>query len=519
MSSMPGSLIAPAIAEDLHRDLSSSSGTTASVLAPFTGKVLHELPLSTDADVEAAASRARLAQIAWHRAGFAHRRAVLLKAHDLLLKRRELLLDAVQSETGKTRGQAFEEVFQALNATRYYAVKARATLRTRRRRAGIPLVIQTRVGYRPKGVVGVITPWNFPLSLSIMDVIPALAAGNAVVQKADHQGALTILASRRAFIEAGVPEDAWAVVTGDGGEIGTAVNDASDYVCFTGSTATGRTVAERAATALRGASLELGGKNPMIVLDDVDPREAARSAVYASFAALGQLCVSIERIYVHRAVADAFTREFVAATESLVQGGAFDHSTDIGSLTLQSQLENLTRHIDDAVAKGATVLTGGHQQPELGPLFFQPTVLTGVTDDMECARGETFGPLVAITVVDSEEEAILAANDSEYGLNASVFSGSRRRARRVAAALDAGSVNINEGYRATFSSIDAPMGGMKKSGLGRRNGPEGLLRFVESRTVAEATGLLRLPRVGTEFATLTGVMVALLFALKLLRRR
>lgn len=515
---MSGSLITPAIAAELHRGLSASSGTTASVVAPFTGTVLHELPLSTVGDVADAAERARLAQLAWQRAGFAHRRAVLLRAHDVLLERRELLLDAVQSETGKTRGQAFEEVFQSVNATRYYAVKARKMLRTRRRRAGIPLVIQTRVGYRPKGVVGVITPWNFPLSLSIMDVIPALAAGNTVVQKADHQGALTILASRRAFIDAGVPEEAWAVVTGDGGEIGGAVNDASDYVCFTGSTATGRLVAERAAGALRGASLELGGKNPMIVLDDVDPRKAARSAVYSSFAALGQLCVSIERIYVQRRVADAFTREFVAATESLVQGSAFDHTTDIGALTLPSQLQNVTDHIKDAVDKGATLLTGGKARPERGPLFFQPTVLTGVTDDMACARGETFGPLVAITVVDTEEEAILAANDSEYGLNASVFSGSRRRARRVASALDAGSVNINEGYRATFSSIDAPMGGMKKSGLGRRNGVEGLMRFVESRTVAEATGLVQLPRVGKEFATLTGVMIALLFALKLLRR-
>src|SRR5690554_2539056 len=309
MSTMPGSLIPRAIADDLDGDLTASSGTTTSVIVPFTGEVLHDLPQSTVRDVEDAAARARLAHLAWHHAGFAHRRAVLLRAHDLLLERRELLLDAVQTETGKTRGQAFEEVFQAANATRYYAVKARGTLRTRRRRAGIPLVIQTRVGYRPKGLVGVITPWNFPLSLSIMDVIPALASGNAVIQKADNQGALTILASRRAFIEAGVPEEVWAVVAGDGAVVGAAVNDVSDYVCFTGSTATGRAVAERAASALRGASLELGGKNPMIVLDDVDPRKAARSAVYSSFAALGQLCVSIERIYVLRKVADAFTRE------------------------------------------------------------------------------------------------------------------------------------------------------------------------------------------------------------------
>ena len=515
---MSGSLVSPTVAAEHHRGLTATSGDTAAVLAPFTGELLHDLPLSTVDDVLDAAARARLAALGWQRAGFAHRRAVLLRAHDLLLERRELLLDAIQSETGKTRGQAFEEVFQALNATRYYAVSARRILRTRRRRAGIPLVIQTRVGYRPKGLVGVITPWNFPLSLSIMDVIPAIAAGNGVVQKADNQGALTVLLSRRAFIDAGVPAELWGVVVGDGETIGTAVTDAADYVCFTGSTATGRTVAARAAASLTGVSLELGGKNPMIVLDDVDPAQAAQGAVYACFAALGQLCVSIERVYVHRKVADAFTREFVARTEALVQGGAFDYSTDIGSLTLPSQLVNVTRQVEDAVAKGAVVLTGGRLRPDLGPLFFEPTVLSGVTDDMECARNETFGPLIAISVIDSEEEALLVANDSGYGLNASVFSGSRRRARRVAASIEAGSVNINEGYRATFSSIDAPMGGMKQSGLGRRNGPEGLLRFVDSRTVSEATGLVPLPRVGREFATLTGVMLGLLFTLKLFRR-
>ncbi len=519
MGSMSGSLISPTVAAELHGGLSSSGGDTAKVLSPFTGKLLHRLPLSSLDDVTDAAARARLAQLAWQQAGFAHRRAVLLRAHDLLLKRRELLLDAIQSETGKTRGQAFEEVFQALNATRYYAVSSRRVLRTHRRRAGIPLVIQTRVGYRPKGLVGVITPWNFPLSLSIMDVVPALAAANAVVQKADHQGALTILASRQAFIDAGVPAELWGVVAGDGATVGSAVNDVADYVCFTGSTATGRSVAVQAATALRGASLELGGKNPLIILDDVNPRDAARGAAYACFSALGQLCVSIERIYVQRAVAEEFTREFVECTEQLVQGSAFDYSTDLGSLTLSSQLDNVTRHVQDALGKGATLLTGGRARPELGPLFYEPTILTDVTDDMECVRSETFGPVVAVTVVDSEDEAVAAANDSDYALNASIFSGSRRRARQLATTIDAGSVNINEGYRGTFSSLDAPMGGMKQSGLGRRNGPEGLLRFTESRTIAESTGLLTLPRTGKEFATLTGVMIVLLAALKLLRRR
>jgi succinate-semialdehyde dehydrogenase / glutarate-semialdehyde dehydrogenase len=516
---MTGTFLSAEVIDDLDGDLTSTRTSQQAVTAPFTGEKIHDLPHSSVQDVADAAHRARAAQLAWHAAGFAHRRAVLLKAHDLIIERRELLLDAVQTETGKTRGQAFEEVFQSANCARYFALSARRVLATHSRRGGIPMVIRTRVHYRPKGLIGIITPWNYPLSLAAMDVIPALAAGNAVLQKADDQGALSILALRRAFIDAGVPAEVWTVVAGSGQVVGNAVNDASDYVCFTGSTATGTLVGVRAAEALRGASLELGGKNPMIVLDDVDPVKAARNAVYACFSSMGQLCVSIERIYVDRRVAEAFTKEFVARTAALVQGAAFDYSTDVGSLTLPSQLERVVSHVDDAVAKGATVLTGGKARPDLGPLFYEPTVLSGVTEAMACSGEETFGPVVAITPVDSVEEAIVASNSTPYGLNASVFARSKRRAREVAAALDAGSININEGYRATFSSVDAPMGGVKKSGLGRRNGPEGILRFAESHTIAEATGIMTLPRTGAEFAKLGGVMLLLLRALKAIRRR
>jgi len=512
-------MTATSLTHPLVADLTSTTGVTVPVIAPFTGEVLHEMPTSSEQDVRDAAAAARAAQRSWRQAGFAHRRAVLLKAHDLLLERREELLDILQTESGKTRGQAFEEIFEGATVARYYAVSARNVLRTRRRRAGIPIVIKTSVSYKPKGLVGVITPWNYPIALSIMDVVPALAAGNGVIQKADNQGALSILASRRAFIDAGVPAALWGVVAGDGTLVGNAVVDAADYVCFTGSTPTGTKVGERAMATLTGASLELGGKNPLIVLDDVTPHKAAAGAVYSVFSSMGQLCVSVERIYVARSVADEFTTAFADRTKALSQGPALDYTTDVGSLTSAAQLERVQKHVDDAVAKGATVLAGGRARPDLGPYFFEPTVLTNVTPDMECFAHETFGPVVAISIVDSEEEAIAAANDSEFGLNAAVFSGSISRARRVADRLDAGSVNINEGYRASFSSTDAPMGGMKHSGLGRRNGPEGLLRFVEARTVAEATGILTLPRTGPEWAAMTGTMIVLLKALKVLRRR
>ena len=516
---MSGSPLDRAAAEALTRDLLATSPSPVPVIAPFTGEPFHDLPQSTVGDVEEAAAQVREAQRAWRDAGFGHRRRVLLRAHDLLLERRELLLDAVQTETGKTRGQAFEEVFQAVSATRYAALAAKRTLSPVRRRAGIAVVMRTRVEYEPKGVVGVITPWNYPLSLAIMDIAPALAAGNGVLQKADDQAAVSVLAARRAFVDAGLPPELWAVVAGPGGDIGSAVVDAADYVCFTGSTATGRKVAERAASRLIGASLELGGKNPMIVLDDVDPVEAAADAAYGCFAAAGQLCVSMERVYVERGVADAFTAAFAQRTASLRLGSAFDYSTDVGSLATSAQFERVQAHIADAVAKGATVLAGGRARPDLGPFFLEPTVLTGVTSEMACAREETFGALVAVEVVADADEAVARANDSDYGLNASVLSRSRARARRVASRLESGSVNVNEGYRATFSSVDAPMGGVGHSGLGRRNGSEGLLRFTEARTVAESTGILQLPRVGAEFSRLVGTMLLYLRAVKFLRRR
>jgi succinate-semialdehyde dehydrogenase/glutarate-semialdehyde dehydrogenase len=507
------------LAAVLVKDLSASGATTTPVTAPFTGEVFYDLPTSTAGDVADAAAAARVAQLAWLRLGFAERRRILLKAHDNFVADRDRMLDILQTETGKTRGQAFEEVFQGANATRYAALAARSVLKTRHRRGGIPLVFAARVSYKPKGVIGVITPWNYPLSLALMDVVPALATGNAVVQKADNQGALTILAARRAFIDAGVPAALWAVVAGDGTEIGNAVVDCGDYICFTGSTATGTKVGLRAMERLVGASLELGGKNPMLVLDDVKPKEAAANAVYSCFSSMGQLCVSIERIYVEKPVAEEFTAAFVERVKSLVQGPALEYTTDVGSLTNAAQLERVKTHVDDAVAKGATLLAGGKARPDLGPYFYEPTVLANVTSDMVCFAGETFGPVVAIAVVDSIDEAVAVANASEYGLNASVFSGSRRRGREVADRINAGSVNVNEGYRASFGSIDAPMGGMKKSGIGRRNGREGLLRFVDARTVAESTGLMTLPRTGAEFAKLAGVMEFLLKTLKAIRRR
>ncbi|MCD2442658.1 aldehyde dehydrogenase family protein [Agromyces sp. SYSU K20354] len=515
---MRAAIASPALFERLTDDVVASGAETTAVPTPSTGEVLHHLPRSSADDVRDAVARARLAQLAWARAGFAERRRVLLAAHDLILERRELLLDLVQLESGKTRGQAFEEVYQAAGATRYNALAARRVLGGRRKRSGVPTITTTRVRYRPKGVAGVITPWNYALSLAAMDAVPALAAGCAVVQKADDQGALTILALRRAFIDAGVPEALWAVVAGPAAEVGEALTDEVDYICFTGSTATGRRIGEKAGRRLVGASLELGGKNALLVLDDVDPAQAASGAAHAAFSAMGQLCVSIERIYVDQKVAAPFQRALIGRLREAKLGSALEYDADYGSLASAAQLERVEAHLADAVAKGATVLVGGKHRPDVGPWFFEPTVLTGVTPDMSVYAEETFGAIASLYLVGGDDEAVLAANASDYGLNAAVFTRSPSRARRIADALEAGSVNINEGYRGAFSSVAAPMGGIKQSGLGRRNGEAGLLRFVDPVTISSTTGLLQLPRTAADYSRLIPPLLLLARVLKAARR-
>ncbi|QAY73577.1 aldehyde dehydrogenase family protein [Agromyces protaetiae] len=515
---MPAPRTRAARPEPLADDVVASGAEAVWIPSPLTGEPHHELPRSSADDVRDAVARARLAQLAWARAGFAHRERVLLRAHDLLLERREELLDLIQTESGKTRGQGFEELFEAASVTRYNALTAKKVLRGRTRRSGIPTVATARVRYQAKGVVGVITPWNYALSLAAMDVVPALAAGCAVVQKADDQGALSILALRRAYIDAGVPEALWAVVTGPASVVGEALTDEVDYICFTGSTATGRKIAEKAGRRLVGASLELGGKNPLIVLDDADPVKAAQNAAHACFSAMGQLCVSIERIYVHRKIAGPFTSALVDVLEHAKVGTGLGFDADFGVLASETQLARVESQFDDAVSKGATVLVGGTRLPDVAPWAFAPTVVTGVTPDMTLYAEETFGAIAALYLVDSDEEAIIAANASDYGLNAAVFSGDARRATRIANAIAAGSVNINEGYRGSFAAVDAPMGGQKSSGVGRRNGAEGLLRFVEPVTVAKSTGLLQLPRTAKEYEAQAPLLLLLARALRRLRR-
>ncbi|MEU2034510.1 succinic semialdehyde dehydrogenase [Nocardia amamiensis] len=480
----------PAPEADVFDRLSALAAVEASterqhktIAETFTGNPLGSVPVGTASDVTAAFDKARAAQERWAARPVTERAAVLERYRALVVRHREFLMDVVQAETGKARWAAQEEIMGLMFAARYFAKVAPRLLGAHRVPGAFPVLNRASVRTQPKGVVGVIAPWNYPLLLSIGDSIPALIAGNAVVVKPDSQTPFSTLAGAELLYQAGLPRELLAVVPGPGAVVGTAIVDACDYLMFTGSSQTGRHLAEQCGRRLIGFSAELGGKNPMIVAKGADLDKAAKAAVRACFSNAGQLCISIERLYVERDVAEAFTGKFVAAVNAAKLGAAYDYSADIGSLISEAQLETVSKHVADATAKGAKVLTGGNARPDLGPLFFEPTVLAEVTDEMECGRNETFGPLVSIYPVDSVDEAVRLANDTEYGLNASVWAASKSEGERIAARLHAGTVCVDEGYAPAWGTTAAPMGGMGISGVGRRHGPDGLLKFTEPQSI------------------------------------
>jgi acyl-CoA reductase-like NAD-dependent aldehyde dehydrogenase len=459
------------------------------VHAPFTGEPLAEVPLAGAGDLDYAGEGARTAQIEWRSVPVPERAAILDRFRKLLLDRSEGILDVVQLETGKARRHAFEEIADVAFVVGYYVGTAGRLLRPRNRKGAIPGFTRTAEVRHPHGVVGVIAPWNYPLVLAVSDSLPAVLAGNAVIVKPDLQTTHTALAALEIMLEAELPAGVFQVVPGDGPGTGSALVDRADYVSFTGSTATGRVVAQRAGARLIGCSLELGGKNPMIVRADADLGKAVAGAVRGCFANAGQLCVASERLYVHRSLLEAFLASFAAKTRGLRLGAGLDYEADMGSLTHEHQLRKVEEHVRDAVGKGAVLHAGGRARPDVGPLFYEPTVLTGVTSDMRLHSAETFGPVVSVYPFDLDDEAVSLANDSCYGLNASIWSADVKEALRMARRIEAGTVNINESYSAGWGSVDAPMGGRKESGTGRRHGAEGLLKFTETQTVAVQKGI------------------------------
>ena len=487
------------------------------VIAPFTGTELAGIPAANECDAEAAVAAARAAQPGWAALSFAQRGRVFLRFHDLLLHRQDEVLDLIQLETGKARRHAFEEILDTAVVARYYARHSAGLLRRRRRKGALPLLTKTWELRVPVGVVGVIVPWNFPLNLAITDAIPALMAGNTAVLKPDPQTSLTALWALDLLREAGLPEGVLAVITGEGPLLGPALGARADYLMFTGSARVGRLVARQAADRLIGCSLELGGKNPMLVLADADLEAAVDGAIRGCFAGAGQVCISMERIYVAEAIFRPFLARFVERTRNLKLGAAMDYSMEMGSLTNARQLATVEEHVRDAAGKGAVVETGGRRRPDLGPLFYEPTILTGVREGMTLYAQETFGPVVSVYGFATEEEALRLANDTPYGLNASVWTRDTRRGARLAARIQAGSVNVNEAYAAAWGSVDSPAGGMKQSGLRPRHGAEGILRFTESQTVAVQRLIPIAPSHGVGAAAFARVMTILLRLLRHIR--
>ena len=490
----------------LTRRVVSSTGESALTRSPLGGQPLANIPQSSDDDVAEAFERARRAQAAWSRTSIDHRAGILLRLHDIVLDREPEITDMTVWESGKARKHAFDETFHVALTARYYARKGHQHLDSERKIGLMPGLTRVDLNRVPKGVVGIISPWNYPFTMALCDGIPALMAGNAVVAKPDAHTMLTALLGAQLLEEAGFPKDLWQVVAGPGSEVGPSIIQRADYVCFTGSTATGRRVAQQCADRLIGCSLELGGKNPILILRDADIEKAAEGATRASFSNAGQLCVSTERMFVADQVHDRFVERFVARTEAMTLGASHDWSVDMGSLISQAQLDTVVAHVEDARDKGARVLTGGRHRPDLGRFFYEPTILEGVTPDMTCFGNETFGPVVAVNRFHDETEAIARANEGEYGLNASIYSQDGRRARAIAREIKCGTVNINEAFGATFGSLDAPMGGMRESGMGRRQGSEGIHRYTESQAVATQRGMAFSPMLGMSNETFAKIL-------------
>ncbi len=479
-------------------------GGTITVRRPFDNQFHAAIPRTTAEQARAAISRARRIQPRWAALSARRRAEIVARAASLILRDCDRILDVIQDESGKARISAFEEVMDSARGLRVFANSAPHLLRPRRRPGAIPMLTKTVEHHRPVGVVSIITPWNYPFTLPATDAAQALLAGNAVVLKPDSQTPSAALLLAEIFAEAGLPADLFTVLPGAGSELGPVLVAETDFVMFTGSTATGRTLAAACAQRLIGFSGELGGKNPLLVLPDADLDAAAIGTARAAFANTGQLCISIERAYVHRSVYPEFVDRLLTATTSLKIGVGHSWEFDIGSLSSANQLATVEAHVADAVAKGATVLTGGKTRPDLGPFCYEPTILTGVTADMEVYAEETFGPVLSLYQVDSIDDAISAANESRYGLNASIWS--RGHGAAVAARLRTGTVNINDGYAPSFGSHAAPMGGMKESGVGRRHGSAGLLKYTEAQTVADQRLLPIAPPPGVSNETFARVL-------------
>jgi acyl-CoA reductase-like NAD-dependent aldehyde dehydrogenase len=462
-----------------------ASAATIAVENPATGEPITTVPVLAADDLARIAARARAAQPGWEALGFEGRGEVLERAQKWMVDNVERIIDVVVSETGKTYEDAFSADYgYTVAALGFWAKQAPKYLEDEHLPswnnaavAGKKLIAR----YAPVGVVGVIGPWNFPISNSFGDCIPALAAGNSVILKPSEVTPLSSLLMEEMLRECGAPEAVFQVATGDG-STGAAMIEQVDCVMFTGSTKTGKAVMRAAAERLIPCYLELGGKDPMIVLADANLDRAANAAAFYSMNNAGQVCISVERAYVEEPVYDEFVAKVSDNIHRLRQGApSGSGSVDVGAVTFPPQLQIVDEHVKDAVAKGAKVLVGGHSK-EAGGRFFEPTVLVDVDHSMKIMREETFGPVLPIMKVSDAEEGVRLANDTGYGLAASVWTRDTRRGEQLARRVEAGAVCVNDA-QVNYLAINLPMGGWKSSGLGVRHGAAGIRKYTKVQSL------------------------------------
>jgi acyl-CoA reductase-like NAD-dependent aldehyde dehydrogenase len=459
-------------------------GPSVEVMNPATGELLARVPSITTDGVAELVARARAAQPGWEALGFDGRATILRRAQKWVTDNGDRIARTIISETGKTYEDALlAEVSYAAAAFGFWAKHAPEYLADEKVRASSPFVLGRKltVRYAPVGVVGVIGPWNYPLTNSFGDCIPSLAAGNSTVLKPASLTPLTSLLMQEGLRECGLPEDVFQVAVG-GGDVGSELIDHVGFVMFTGSTEVGKKVMERAAKTLTPVGLELGGKDPMIVLADADLERAANAAVYYSMQNGGQTCISVERVYVEDPVYDRFIAMVEDKMRAIRQGVPGEPGTvEVGAVTSPPQVDLIDEHVKDAVGKGARVLVGGRRGSGPGD-FYEPTLLVDVDHSMEAMTEETFGPTLPVMKVRDVEEAIRLANDSPYGLQASLWTRDTARGERLAREVQAGVVTLNDA-QINYFALELPMGGWKASGLGSRHGADGIRKYTKKQAI------------------------------------